>query len=108
RIEKRWAAPWKPGVPQLISYERLAEPDGEMCEWVPASALATLPEALQRAAPPPATGVGRAASSETATRPPLRTIRDPYLAYSSVAVDPIHEEVVLTDENLFNIAVYDR
>jgi DNA-binding beta-propeller fold protein YncE len=35
-------------------------------------------------------------------------IRDPYAAYSAVAVDPANNEVVLTDENLFKIWVYDR
>jgi DNA-binding beta-propeller fold protein YncE len=41
-------------------------------------------------------------------RKPDRMIRDPYAAYSAVAVDPNHDEVVMTDENLFNIWVYDR
>ena len=41
-------------------------------------------------------------------RKPERMIRDPYAAYSAVAVDPNHDEVVMTDENLFNIWVYDR
>jgi DNA-binding beta-propeller fold protein YncE len=39
---------------------------------------------------------------------PVRWIRDPYAAFSSVAVDPINNEVVMTDENLFQILVYDR
>ena len=39
---------------------------------------------------------------------PTRSIRDPYAAYSAVAVDPINNEVILTDENLFQILVYDR
>ena len=38
----------------------------------------------------------------------MRVIKDPYFAYSSVAVDAQHNEVVLTDESLFNILVYDR
>jgi DNA-binding beta-propeller fold protein YncE len=41
-------------------------------------------------------------------RRPDRMIRDPYAAYSAVAVDPNRDEVVMTDENLFNIWVYDR
>src|SRR5581483_3403080 len=39
---------------------------------------------------------------------PVRMIKDPYAAYSSVAVDPLNDEVVMTDENLFQILVYDR
>jgi len=37
-----------------------------------------------------------------------RMIRDPYAAYSAVAVDASHNEVVMTDENRFNILAYDR
>jgi DNA-binding beta-propeller fold protein YncE len=49
-----------------------------------------------------------AAAAELATRKPVRMIRDSYSAYSAVAVDTAHNEVVLTDENLFNVLVYDR
>lgn len=45
---------------------------------------------------------------DASQRKPERMIRDPYAAYSAVAVDPNHDEVVMTDENLFNIWVYDR
>jgi DNA-binding beta-propeller fold protein YncE len=45
---------------------------------------------------------------DASQRKPDRMIRDPYAAYSAVAVDPNHDEVVMTDENLFNIWVYDR
>src|SRR5439155_20757205 len=37
------------------------------------------------------------------TRPPVRTIRDTYPIYSSIAVDPVRDEVVLQDTNLFSI-----
>jgi DNA-binding beta-propeller fold protein YncE len=45
---------------------------------------------------------------DASQRKPDRMIRDPYAAYSAVAVDANHDEVVMTDENLFNIWVYDR
>jgi DNA-binding beta-propeller fold protein YncE len=45
---------------------------------------------------------------DASQRKPERMIRDPYAAFSAVAVDSAHDEVVLTDENLFNIWVYDR
>jgi DNA-binding beta-propeller fold protein YncE len=76
---------------------------------MPASAGSTLISELlmpQEASRPTA-----AASSRTvdfSQRKPVRTIRDPYSAYSAVAVDPVNNEVVLTDENLFQILVYDR
>jgi DNA-binding beta-propeller fold protein YncE len=52
--------------------------------------------------------IAEAASTDLSQRKPLYTIRDPYAAYSAVAVDTAHNEVVLTDENLFNLWVYDR
>jgi DNA-binding beta-propeller fold protein YncE len=46
--------------------------------------------------------------ADLSQRRPERMIRDPYAAYSAVAVDASHNEVVLTDENRFNVLVYDR
>jgi DNA-binding beta-propeller fold protein YncE len=43
-----------------------------------------------------------------ASRKPIRTIRDRYPQFSAVAVDPTTNEVVIQDENLFQIQVYDR
>jgi DNA-binding beta-propeller fold protein YncE len=75
---------------------------GEMCEWEPVSASMGSLAAFQQ-------------TKGNETRPidysgvkPTRSIRDPYAAYSAVAVDPINNEVILTDENLFQILVYDR
>lgn len=98
------------GSPRLISIVPLPEM-GPACEWVPASATLSLAAALQQerlaarsegASPDEAT---RLAASQ---RKPVRIIHDPYMAYSSVAVDPIRNEVVMTDENLFQVVVYDR
>ena len=106
------------GTAQLISIEPLPPMDGEMCQWAPASATMSLRAALQqerlallsqgvggRAAPDTPDDATRTAAAK---RKPLRMIRDPYSAFASVAVDPIRNEVVVTDENLFNILVYDR
>ena len=99
------------GFAQLISVEPLPPMDGAMCEWVPASASAALRIALQVE---PASGgtvekiPDPALRSAAAKREPIRVIRDPYSAYSAVAVDPLRNEVVMTDENLFQILVYDR
>jgi DNA-binding beta-propeller fold protein YncE len=73
-----------------------------MCPWLPASAGTTLLASL---------GASQSTSGsgpEPAPLKPVRMIRDPYAAYSSVAVDARRNEVVLTDENLFQILVYDR
>ena len=42
------------------------------------------------------------------TRPPVRTIRDTFPIYSSIAVDTQFNEVVLQDTNLFGIKVFNR
>ena len=98
------------GSPQLISFAPLPAAEGEMCEWEPASASASLVAALRQERL-----AGRSASADEKAQPvnfsqrkPVRMIRDPYAAYSAVAVDPVNNEVVLTDENLFQVLVYDR
>ena len=78
--------------------------EGEYCEWVPVSASEPLAASLwQEAGAPQASG-----GSGTATRAPLRVIRDSYPSYSSVAVDLRNNEVIMTDENLFQVLTYDR
>lgn len=49
-----------------------------------------------------------AADTLDLTRPPVRTIRDSYPIYSSVAVDPVRDEVVLQDTNIFGIKIFNR
>jgi DNA-binding beta-propeller fold protein YncE len=77
--------------------------DPAMCEITPASAAETMllrQEMRQTAA--------ASRTEERAGMKPTRWIRDPYAAFSAVAVDPVHNEVIMTDENLFQIMVYDR
>ena len=99
------------GSPQLISSEPLPQmgelQDGQMCQWAPASASSSLVAALRHPRQA-ARASGQTSRAEAAAKDPVRVIRDPYAAYSSVAVDPVRNEVVMTDENLFNIMVYDR
>jgi hypothetical protein len=95
--------------PRLISFDRLPADDGEACAYEPVSET-----------PPPLAGtmplrsallqarVAQPDAGDMSQRKPLRMIRDPYAAYSAVAVDNAHNEVVLTDENLFNLWIYDR
>jgi DNA-binding beta-propeller fold protein YncE len=47
-------------------------------------------------------------SAAAAKRRAIRRIHDSYPAFSSIAVDLRNNEVVVTDENLFQILVYDR
>ncbi|HEV2686964.1 MAG TPA: hypothetical protein VGV35_00380 [Bryobacteraceae bacterium] len=106
--------------PRVVSYDPLPTED---CAWIPDSSEAT--EAAEAADSSSSTMplrlalmqsrlAARAAAASSpdpaaiASRAPLWMIRDPYSAYSAVAVDNSHSEVVLTDENLFNVLVYDR
>lgn len=98
--------------PRLVSYASLSAMEGEECAWAPASATSALATAfLQgqssgRASAPAPRDVTR--SSDLSGRKPVRMIRDPYAAFSAVAVDHQNNEVVMTDENLFQVLVYDR
>jgi len=105
---------WPRGVtrlagPRLLAYDRLPSEDGEECAYEPVSTTrvpqaSTMPlrSALLQAR------IAPGGSADMSQRQPLRMIRDPYAAYSAVAVDNAHNEVVLTDENLFNLWIYDR
>jgi DNA-binding beta-propeller fold protein YncE len=55
-------------------------------------------------------GASEVLADDTAdlTRPPVRTIKDIYPIYSSIAVDPVRNEVVLQDTNLFGIKIFNR
>jgi DNA-binding beta-propeller fold protein YncE len=95
---------------QLVSIQPLAVTDPAPSEMLPPGAEMTLMAALVKRQDAIAASVAaRSGSSEDRSQlQPERWIRDPYAAFSSVAVDPINDEVVLTDENLFQILVYDR
>ena len=93
------------GSPQLVKLDPLPAMDGEMCEWVPASASSALAVSLQQGGGAPGAAALR---EEIRKREPLRVIRDSYAAFSSVAVDIANNEVIMTDENLFQVLVYDR
>jgi DNA-binding beta-propeller fold protein YncE len=101
-------ASWVPGTPRLVSYDTLPPEDGDACAYEPVSetvpGLGNMPlrAALLQLR------VAQAETEDLSQRKPLRMIRDPYAAYSAVAVDNAHNEVVLTDENLFNLWIYDR
>ena len=77
------------GSAQLVSTESFPDPatvaEGEMCEFVPASATNSLTEIL-RAEDSPVKG-----SSTDVDRAPVRTIRDSYPTYSAVGGGCQHE-----------------
>ena len=97
--------------PRLVSVQAFPDVAGSMCEPAAASANRTLLAALQQQEQIAAARTAadeNARRADVAKRKPLRMIRDPYAAFSSVAVDLTNNEVVMTDENLFQILVYNR
>lgn len=105
--EAAGAMPKPAGYPQLVSVQPLPD-GGEMCQRVSASAGSTLFAAMRQQGAAGEAASTEAGRAEVAKRKPVRIIHDPYSAYSAVAVDPTHNEVVMTDENLFGIVTYDR
>ena len=98
------------GADRLVSWETMPEMNGEMCEWVPASASSNLAAALypqgpSAEAPPRPSEQQRQAIRQ---RDPLYTVTDPHFGFAGIAVDPIRNEVVVAEENLSRLLVYDR
>lgn len=96
-----------PGDARLVAFEPMsAFGAAETCEWdaavaqPPRISYATASVALQS----PSTS----ARQRIATRAPLAFVQDPYPSFSSVAVDTVRNEVVVTDENRFRIMTYAR
>lgn len=89
------------GSARLVSIEQL--PDyADVCAPEDVSAIAALRTEFEH------NGSVYAADTVEVNRPPVRMIRDTYPIYSSVAVDPVRNEVVLQDTNLFSIKVFNR
>ena len=95
------------GEAQLVSIEPFPMmQDGEMCEWMPASASGALFTSFaQQGGALAASNEGSSAGENLA---PVRVIRDTYPTYSAIAVDLNTNEVLLQDENLFGIKVFNR
>ena len=101
---------WEPpmGSARLVSIEQMPNAV-DMCYNEPVSAIATLSKEFEDDNLFSAFGDSvYAADTVEVTRPPVRTIRDTYPIYSSVAVDPVRDEVALQDTNLFGIKIFNR
>jgi hypothetical protein len=98
---------------RLVSIHELETDFGDMCYSEPAAVprrIARSPadnlfDAFDDTAYAAAQSDGNTADI---SRPPVRTIRDTYSIYSSIAVDTQFNEVALQDTNLFGIKVFDR
>ncbi len=108
-VDSRARALASSGEPRLVSVQPLPDMDGPACEWTPASAQESLVSMLEQERASAAVRADSGAVKRVALdRPPLRMIRDPYASYSAVVVDSTNNEIILQDENLFQIMSYDR
>jgi hypothetical protein len=91
-----WVTPVQQSALRLVSIDPLPSFDGDACAWPGGGVF----EAAAYAQTPAGT-----AATDLA---PVRAIEDNAATFSAVAVDPVRNEIVLQDENLFQIHVYDR
>ena len=99
-----WSA--VPGEARLVAFEPMATfGANETCEWETARPQSPSYAAAGAAAVQLPSANARL---DVAKRRPLTFIQDPYPSWSSIAVDPVRSEIVMTDENRFRIMVYDR
>ncbi len=105
------------GSERLVGFEPLPEDNGPMCELVPASASENLfamqvqspgaspaPSPAGQAPPRPSA----AAREEVRKRQPTTNITDPLFGFSGITVDLARNEVIISEENLSSIVIYDR
>ncbi len=85
------------GGPGLVSTVPLM-PEGATCLWADSAAFGQVRPAAPQGPFVPG-GLNRM---------PVRVIHDEYPTFSAVAIDPVRQELILQDENLFQIMVFDR
>ena len=99
------------GMDRVVAWEPLPASmiDGDTCEFVLASSstppglATTIPRQTRSSA-----GPGDAIRADLGQRKPLRIVTDPDYGFSGVAVDPVRNEVILTDQNKSHIVIFDR
>jgi DNA-binding beta-propeller fold protein YncE len=101
------------GKERIVAWDALPEMNGPMCEMVPASASAAMMAALQQTAQaagadqPPAHPSAEA-HERVAGRKALYYVEDSHYVFAGIAVDPLRNEIVVADENISSLLVYDR
>lgn len=89
------------GADRIVSWSALPDDAGQMCLWPDESSY----QRRGGGAGQPAPAQGAAVRSYTT---PNRVIRDRYPSFSSIAVDLARDQVVVTDENLFQVMFFNR
>src|SRR5688572_10902298 len=88
------------GNDHLVSWTPLPDATGPMCP---------LPETSSSSYQTRAVGAGQRPTEGVPTfAQPDRVIRDRFPSFSSIAVDLTRDQVVVTDENLFQVMFYNR
>jgi DNA-binding beta-propeller fold protein YncE len=107
------------GSERLVAFEALPEMSGELCELMPVSAaeqetlFAALMQAPAAGGAAPRTGAAPPRPSDAvraavAKRAPITNITDPLFGFAGITVDIERNEVIIAEENLSSIVVYDR
>lgn len=102
------------GRERIVSIKEYPDVNGPICEFAPASTSERmLISALQ--GPAPARGAGQAPPRPTQAqrdmiqqRQPQRNIEDPHFGFAGITVDLNRNEVIIAEENVSTIVVYDR
>jgi hypothetical protein len=115
--EWEWARTQFAGTDRTVSLPPLPGTDGGVCA-VPSFAAGSGAVGAQqprRPLPPlvgerAAEGIPRTITARSAVidRAPVRYLKDPYAAFSSISVNVENDMVIMTDENLFRILEYSR
>jgi DNA-binding beta-propeller fold protein YncE len=96
------------GHGRLVKIEPLDDLTGATCMMPAALRREEMRAAAVQAASSRPAGTGASEGNVPSVLKPVRQVRDPYSAFAAVAVDHERDEVVMTDENLFQILVYSR
>ncbi len=80
---------------------------GRLVRTEPIPNVCLMPAPVQRQMRSSAAGL-RPTSKGPSLTDPIRRARDEYPSFAAIAVDPVRDEVVMTDESLFQILAYDR
>jgi DNA-binding beta-propeller fold protein YncE len=98
------------GNERLVSRTPLTDANGEACEMPPenTTGLGVASSASEAGFQRRGGGAAAVAGGTAITKQPDRIIRDRFPAFSSIAVDTIRDQIVVTDENLFQVLFYSR
>src|SRR5262245_25655759 len=101
------------GQERMVSFKELPDVNSPMCELAPASTSERLMMAALQG-PAPARD-GQAPPRPTAAqrelvqkRAPQRNVEDPLFGFAGITVDLTRNEVIIAEENISSIVVYDR